>query len=217
MWILGNATSKKMSYIVGGQQLELLPGQIIIGRKRLAEELGMSEQSTRTCLKLLKNFGNLTIKSTNKYSVLTVVNWESYQSGSSKLTNKPTSNQPATNQQLTTKQEYKNIKNIKNTNYTSDFLSFWESYPKKTGKGAAFNSWKRIPKTNGLIEQITAALERHRQCEQWQRDNGQYIPNPATWLNQRRWEDELSGMVNPATLKTTDDIALEKWNKWRKK
>jgi len=29
-------------------------------------------------------------------------------------------------------------------------------------------------------------------CDQWRKDNGQFIPNPATWLNQRRWEDELA-------------------------
>lgn len=35
------------------------------------------------------------------------------------------------------------------------------------------------------------AIETAKQSRQWNKDNGQYIPNPATWLNQKRWEDEI--------------------------
>ena len=35
------------------------------------------------------------------------------------------------------------------------------------------------------------AIETAKQSMQWNKDNGQYIPNPATWLNQKRWEDEI--------------------------
>jgi hypothetical protein len=35
-------------------------------------------------------------------------------------------------------------------------------------------------------------IETHKKSSQWQKENGQYIPNPATWLNQRRWDDELN-------------------------
>lgn len=107
-WIIGNVTHKEIDYIAGNQKIRLRAGQIVTGRKRLAEEMAMSVQNIRTCLELLKNIGFLTIKPTNKYSVLTVVNWASYQSDDCKVTNKPTGNQPATNQQLTTKQEQKN-------------------------------------------------------------------------------------------------------------
>jgi len=40
------------------------------------------------------------------------------------------------------------------------------------------------------VAQILKAIAVQRQSEQWQRDRGQYIPHPATWLHQRRWEDE---------------------------
>jgi hypothetical protein len=36
------------------------------------------------------------------------------------------------------------------------------------------------------------AIERHKRSAQWTKDGGQFIPNPATWLNQKRWEDELT-------------------------
>ena len=38
---------------------------------------------------------------------------------------------------------------------------------------------------------VLAALERQKCSDRWQRDGGQYIPDPTTWLNGRRWEDEL--------------------------
>ena len=71
------------------------------------------------------------------------------------------------------------------------FDRFWKAYPKKVGKGAAETSWERA-KINGHFDSVIAALERQKQSEQWQKDGGQFIPNPATWLNQKRWEDEIT-------------------------
>lgn len=71
------------------------------------------------------------------------------------------------------------------------FEGFWKAYPKKIGKGAAQKAWGKVRPSQGLISQILGAVEIQKQCEQWQKDGGQYIPNPATWLNQKRWEDEV--------------------------
>jgi len=75
--------------------------------------------------------------------------------------------------------------------YTEAFLEFWSIYPRKTAKGDAFKAWKVIAPTNGLKEQMAAAVEKQKKSRQWTKDNGQFIPLPATWLRQRRWEDEL--------------------------
>lgn len=72
----------------------------------------------------------------------------------------------------------------------SDFDIFWKAYPKKVGKGAAQKSFEKID--SSLYPSILAAVEAQKKCEQWKRDGGQYIPYPATWLNQRRWEDEIT-------------------------
>lgn len=71
------------------------------------------------------------------------------------------------------------------------FASFWSVYPKKVGKGEAEKAWKRA-KVNGHFEEVMSALAKQKQSDQWARNNGQYIPNPATWINQRRWEDDLA-------------------------
>lgn len=70
------------------------------------------------------------------------------------------------------------------------FAEFWARYPRKVGKGAALKSWRRHRPSRALREKIMAALEAAVRCDQWLKDGGQYIPNPATWLNQERWDDE---------------------------
>ena len=112
-YLLLNATHKKRKVFAGLKIVELLPGQYITGRKALALELGVSPQSIRTCLNNLSTMGNITIKSTNKYSIITIVNWDTYQSDEEKSTNKTANDQPTTNQQLTTKQECKKVKKVK--------------------------------------------------------------------------------------------------------
>ncbi|MBD5417343.1 MAG: hypothetical protein HDR50_06730 [Desulfovibrio sp.] len=76
--------------------------------------------------------------------------------------------------------------------YTADFEAFWQAYPRKVGKDAAFKVWKRKEHELPPPAELAAILARQCHCEQWQRDGGQYIPHPATWLNQGRWQDELA-------------------------
>lgn len=94
-------------------------GQFVTSRKHLAEELGFSEQVIRTAIKKLESTREITTKSTNKYTVITVVNWEDYQGDEKISTNNATNEQPTTNQQLTNNQPQmknnKNRKNIKNS------------------------------------------------------------------------------------------------------
>lgn len=70
------------------------------------------------------------------------------------------------------------------------FESFWKAYPKKSGKKKAQESWKRIKVTEELYQKILSAIEQAKISDQWKRDNGQFIPFPATWINQGRWDDE---------------------------
>jgi len=74
--------------------------------------------------------------------------------------------------------------------YHDDFNVFWKEYPRKIGKDAAFTAWKKAKHKPGLPE-ILAAIQRARGSPKWLKDGGEYIPNPATWLNQGRWADEV--------------------------
>lgn len=74
--------------------------------------------------------------------------------------------------------------------FSESFNDFWKAYPKKVSKAQALNAWNKLKPDNDLVREILSALERQKQSAQWQKDNGQFIPYPATWLNGRRWEDE---------------------------
>lgn len=71
------------------------------------------------------------------------------------------------------------------------FSRFWAAYPRKVGKQAAKKSWSRLHPSEELTQAILQAVEAQKQSRQWRESNGQFIPNPATWINQGRWEDEL--------------------------
>jgi len=75
----------------------------------------------------------------------------------------------------------------------TDFDAFWNAYPRKVGKLAALKAWK-AGKSRPPIEAVLAAIRVQAASEQWKRDGGQYIPYPATWLNQGRWADEVGGV-----------------------
>ena len=68
------------------------------------------------------------------------------------------------------------------------FERFWSAYPKKVGKEAAR---KAFGKVKVPVESLLTAIERQKCGNQWSAENGRFIPNPATWLNQGRWEDEV--------------------------
>jgi hypothetical protein len=87
-----------------------------------------------------------------------------------------------------------NSKEVKQDKTTPDkpagFDSFWEAYPNKKAKPVALKAWKKLNPDAELITIIMFAIYKHKTSEQWLKDDGKYIPHPATWLNQRRWEDE---------------------------
>lgn len=72
------------------------------------------------------------------------------------------------------------------------FIFFWKEYPKRVGRTAAMKAWSKLSPSADLVTEIMAALQKHKENNEWTKNNGQYIPHPTTWLNGRRWEDELS-------------------------
>jgi len=110
-YCLLKASHKKHTARVGYQRIELMPGQLIFGRKKAAAELETTERKIRTYLKILQTEGNVTIKTTNKYSVITICKWETYQLIDIENDQQSASKRPASDQQATT---YNNDKKVKN-------------------------------------------------------------------------------------------------------
>jgi hypothetical protein len=69
------------------------------------------------------------------------------------------------------------------------FDSFWKAYPNKVGKGKCEEWWVKHKPDAALLAKMLSAVENQKTWEQWRKNNGQFIPMPATWLNQKRWDD----------------------------
>ena len=73
------------------------------------------------------------------------------------------------------------------------FEIFWGEYPKRVGKTYARQCFYRLKPTRETVEKMVMAIKEQKKSEQWKSENGKFIPNPATWLNQGRWMDEVRG------------------------
>lgn len=84
-------------------------------------------------------------------------------------------------------------KNTKSSSPAADdlFPKFWTLYPNKKGKAAAEKAWKKLKVTDDLFTLIAQGLAKQCASQAWLKDSGQFIPHPATWLNGKRWEDEI--------------------------
>ena len=71
------------------------------------------------------------------------------------------------------------------------FDLFWGAYPRKVGKDAARRAFEKRKPDRALLESMLQALTVARSSRDWTREGGRFIPHPATWLNQGRWQDEI--------------------------
>jgi hypothetical protein len=84
------------------------------------------------------------------------------------------------------------------------FDQFWKVYPKKTNKPAAIRAWKLIQPGEALLARIVAHVESSAKTEDWTKENRRYVPNPAAYLNGRRWEDQTD---SPKASETDPELA----------
>lgn len=106
---------------------------------------------------------------------------------------KPKANGKQTEREKENENEKEN--EIENESKEAAFARFWASYPRKEGKQKAAAAFGKVTVSTDIL---LAALERQKKSSQWTKDNGQFIPHPATWLNGKRWEDEVAGACAPA-------------------
>lgn len=89
------------------------------------------------------------------------------------------------------------------------FDQFWSVYPRKVGKKDAVKVWNQIRPNPDLTNKIVQGVERWKRSEQWTKDDGRFIPYPATFLRGERWNEydraEVIPSPKPATVKNYDD------------
>ena len=122
VYCLTKASHKKHKTLVGNQVVELKKGQLVFGRKQASKDLGSSEQSIRTSLKILKKLNFLTSNSTNKFTIITLMNWDIYQCNQPTTNQQPTNNQPTSNQQVTTNKNGQEQQEDYTGNFSSDSI-----------------------------------------------------------------------------------------------
>ena len=198
IWLLCNVSFEQHDTVCYGKVIHLKPGQIATGRKKIAQCTDLNENKVYRALTVLKSLGNIEIKATNKYSIITVVNWDKYQEENVKRTSSEQQNNSKTTteeQQIDSKTtQHKNGKNgkkEKNIYICSFFQSVWDEYPKKLGKNKI---------TKAAMEQLEEAGEaavmdavRHY-VEKIKRDGTEekYIMHGSTFFN-GAWRDYVFG------------------------
>jgi ArsR family metal-binding transcriptional regulator len=164
-------------------------GQVVTSRQHLSQMTGISEQSVRTGLIRLKSTSEITIKSTNKYTIITICNYDKYQTSkieinqeiNQQINNQSTSNQPATNH----KQEVKKERSII---YPPFFDDFWKVYPKrngnKVGKAKTLKLFMQL--LNGDRELIIKAAENYAASKTAKEG---FAKDPERFLKDDYWKD----------------------------
>jgi predicted phage replisome organizer len=98
--------------------------------------------------------------------------------------------------------------------WEEQFEKFYKDYPKKVKKQDVKKWFKKNKPSSELFSSMMSSLEQFRGSKDWLKEKGQYIPYPSTWLNQRRWEDEVMTKKQEQTkyeeVKLTEEEYLEK-------
>ena len=76
------------------------------------------------------------------------------------------------------------------------FEDFWNNYPKRKMKGDAEKAWNKLSPDSELCNRINLAVSKLKLTPQWLKDDGQYIPYPATWIRAKGWEDDIEPTKN---------------------
>ena len=111
-----------------------------------------------------------------------------------------------------------NTKNI-TTNNIGDFDSFWTFYPRKAGKEAARKAWAKLRPDEHIMQLILDNVRERVEKGEWRKDNQSYILHASTYLNQKRWEDEVLDQqtqtrTNPESIKSVsvmDKLVDRSW------
>ena len=215
-WCLLKATWKNRECVINLQPVSLEPGQFIFGREAASKELKMSEQIIRTCVQKLKNMKNLTIKSTSRYSIITIMNWDIYQcnqpADNQQINQQVTSSQPAANHKQEVK-EVKEGKEIKQSAKTENKTKN-KSDQKPVAAGSLSADFKNQNKKHfsfrvgQSFERINTACEIIKNLEP---KNGCDPINPYQWV-----QIQTNKHMHPGAIEECLRIVVTKWKEVKK-
>lgn len=186
LWIycLLRANHKAGEVMHNFEVIKIKRGQFLTGRKVIAKDLNQNENTIYKRLKILEKLNYINIISNTKYSILTIIKYDSYQKkitdSNNKITKSVTSEQQAGNTN-----NNGNNDNNKNISDIDRFELFWNLFDKKVDRKKCKLKWDKIndeDKTK-IIEVVPAYIK--------SKPDEQYRKNPLTYLNGECWNDEI--------------------------
>lgn len=181
-------------------------GSFITSRGNLAENTNLSVQNVRTALKNLVSTNDITIKTNKKGTVITVENYDYIMKKSDELTNKLTKSQPSANQELTTNNKDNKDNNddvvcagAPTTDYSDDFLKFWNAYSKKRKKYQmdTFAYWNEQNYTSQEVDQIIYGAKKYSE----EMKDDKHMVYARTFLEDEKWKEY-------SRRKSSDDLPI---------
>ena len=212
LWVhcLLRANHKDTEILWNGKTIMLHRGQFITGRNALSRETGINRSSVDRILKFFEIEHQIEQQMSNTSRLISITNYDKHQDIEPPLEPRVSHERATGEPPVSTDKNDKKEKNVKNDKiYTSDFLEFWKVYPKKKGKKKAFKAW-RIAKDKPAIENILQSVQSQLKSKDWNKEDGQFIPHPASWLNGGCWDDELDVAAEPADTRHTIFSVKEK-------
>ncbi len=226
------ANHKANKFLFNDKEMIIERGQFITGRLQLAEDLNVNSSLVYRKLKILENLKIVNIKSNNKFSLVTVLKYNTYQDLIT--TNEQQIEQPANNQRTTNEQQAntnkkdkndnkeKKIKiidsaniplvNLKNniqnnTEYTTEelFEYIWQEYPKRDGKKSSLRNFNATIKNENDFLDLCKSVNNYLHTDTVRKG---YIKNGSTFFN--NWKDFIEPSTN-GFHKIKDDLEPEKF------
>lgn len=213
LWIhcLLKASHSEHEQLVGNQLIKLEKGQFITGRKSLYLEFNqgvkpkeiVSEATLFRYLKVFQSSKMLNIKTTSKYSVISILNWSEYQQSEQIMNSKRTADE----QQMNTNNNVNKDNKKDMCENRTDFESWWNLYNNKKGKVKCEAKFQKLVKKFGY-EIIEDGTKRYLDHLRGLAAKGEFVPqqkNPLTFLNGEHFNDvyETTQLQNKPVETTT--------------
>lgn len=95
---------------------------------------------------------------------------------------------------------------VENSAGPDAFEVFFAAYPRKVGREQARQEWVKLSPDESLRKRIVGAVHAWARTPEWQRNGGQFIPKPARWLREQRWDDEPGCALAPPPVRPTPTL-----------
>lgn len=196
-----------------GEQFTCQPGQFVTSLESLLTHSGkkISIQKIRTALKKFKKYEFLTWETTNTGSLITIVNWDKYQTREQNETDESNDCQQTYDKQPT---HNKNVNNSKKSIYTESFEKFYSIYPRADQKQQTFKNWKSRLKEYSEVDLIEAASKYKAQMIKEKREK-EYMTNSSNFLGKKCvFMDYLSSSgeeESDASIPKERELIIEEW------